>query len=41
MLTNKRIVTSNYVAATAQVAHQLVAYGDADDQAKAATGAAG
>lgn len=41
MLTNKRIVTSNYVAATAQVAHQLVAYGDADDQAKATTGAAG
>ncbi|HDR9337206.1 MULTISPECIES: DUF2190 family protein [Burkholderia cepacia complex] len=41
MLTNKRILTANYVAETAHVPHQLVAYGDADDHAKAATGADG
>ncbi|VVE55497.1 hypothetical protein PIN31009_04973 [Pandoraea iniqua] len=41
MLTNKRILVANYVAATAIVSHQLVAYGDADDQIKAAAGTVG
>ena len=41
MLTNKRILVANYVAATAIVSHQLVAYGADDDQTKAATGTAG
>ncbi|UKD10556.1 hypothetical protein L3V59_12795 [Burkholderia aenigmatica] len=41
MLTNKRILISNYVAASAMGAHLLAAYGDADDHATAPTGAAG
>ncbi|VVD68434.1 capsid cement protein [Pandoraea commovens] len=41
MLTNKRILVANYVAATAIASHQLVAYGDADDQIKTGTGTAG
>ncbi|WP_069353863.1 DUF2190 family protein [Burkholderia cenocepacia] len=41
MLTNKRILVSNYFAAAAIGAHLLIAYGDADDQVKAGAGSAG
>ncbi|CAJ3050897.1 Uncharacterised protein [Burkholderia pseudomallei] len=41
MLTNKRIVTASYFAQGEAAPHRLVAYGDADDHAAPAIGAAG
>ncbi|AJX84125.1 hypothetical protein QMA69_05995 [Burkholderia pseudomallei] len=41
MLTNKRIVTASYIAQGEAAPHRLVAYGDADDHAAPAVGAAG